>query len=532
MIKNIKIDLTRNDGFVWFKSEQIQFKGYFFKEDKLYDRTNILDLFKEGNKHLIFSDIIKTANGSFSLIVYSNNYLYVAVDKLRSIPVFYNVENNHINITDCISSETSFIDKQSTKYFEFLSCGYTLGSSTLIDGFKQVEASSYIQVDVSSLVVDKQFYYNHSSSSKIEVSREEHYDRLMDITTSFTEKLIASVKGKTIVVPLSGGYDSRYIVTALRAAGYENVICYTYGHKDSFEIDIAKKVATKLNYKIIVIEYTSQKWIDLYESTNFREYLKYSFNFSSSPHFQDFIAISEISKKKLIPCDSVIVPGFCGDLLGGSYLPIEFLERREKSLRNKNLADYIYENHFVNYKGNIDTIRKNKIVSDINISLHDLSETDLLNDFVSSNEDWFTKHKVAKFIVNSLRVYEYHGYQWRMPLWDDNLINYWYQIPNNLRINNALFNGFLFDRLFKDQDVCYLKSKVLSHNKFMILLRKCIPKSFKLRVKYLYFKLFNINNFDVNNTQQLSSLLGQNCKEILRYKNINGLMSFWITNNN
>jgi len=54
-------------------------------------------------------------------------------------------------------------------------------------------------------------------------------------------------------------------------------------------------------------------------------------------------------------------------------------------------------------------------------------------------ECWDWQERQAKFIVNSIRVYEFFGYKWRLPLWDKELIEYWARIPLEKRINRYLY---------------------------------------------------------------------------------------------
>ena len=44
----------------------------------------------------------------------------------------------------------------------------------------------------------------------------------------------------------------------------------------------------------------------------------------------------------------------------------------------------------------------------------------------------------SKFIANSCRVYEFWGYEWRMPFWDIEFINFWNDLPLQLRLEKFL----------------------------------------------------------------------------------------------
>lgn len=46
----------------------------------------------------------------------------------------------------------------------------------------------------------------------------------------------------------------------------------------------------------------------------------------------------------------------------------------------------------------------------------------------------------CKFLLNSVRVYEYFGFDWRTPLWDQELVTYW----QSLHLDYKLYRNFLY----------------------------------------------------------------------------------------
>ena len=104
----------------------------------------------------------------------------------------------------------------------------------------------------------------------------------------------------------------------LKKHQYKNVICFTYGNKNSFEIENSKKVAKALGFKWFFIEYNS-KLIEGYLNTNeFKEYAHFAGKLSSMPYLQEYFAVKYLQKEKIISDDAIFIPGFAGDLLGGS----------------------------------------------------------------------------------------------------------------------------------------------------------------------------------------------------------------------
>jgi hypothetical protein len=66
-------------------------------------------------------------------------------------------------------------------------------------------------------------------------------------------------------------------------------------------------------------------------------------------------------------------------------------------------------------------------------------------------ESWDLRERLGKFIFNSLRVYDYFGYHWRVPLMDNLLMDFWEAVPLHLRVNR---------RLFLEYTSCFLKTNV------------------------------------------------------------------------
>src|SRR5690606_26457536 len=55
--------------------------------------------------------------------------------------------------------------------------------------------------------------------------------------------------------------------------------------------------------------------------------------------------------------------------------------------------------------------------------------------------DW--RERQAKYIVNSVRVYNYFGYDWWLPFWDIEFFDHWLTVPTNQRLRKALYNQYV-----------------------------------------------------------------------------------------
>ena len=72
---------------------------------------------------------------------------------------------------------------------------------------------------------------------------------LRDVTLGIIDRMMKSLDGRELVVPLSAGRDSRLIVSAIHHLGYRNVRCFAYGRPGNFEAQASKAIAEKLGFK-------------------------------------------------------------------------------------------------------------------------------------------------------------------------------------------------------------------------------------------------------------------------------------------
>ena len=520
-------ELKNDAGFKWYENQGILVKGFIFDEQgNFYINDKINVFFKDVGNINSFRRKLEKANGQFSVIIKKGNQIYAAVDPLRSIPLFYIKENGTLYISDDgwnLVRKANLCELDQIGTSEFLLSGYTIGNYTLFGKLRQIQAGQYLYYNDDSKEFKLDFYYKHLHGNYFDLDKSAYFERLEKIYKNVFLRLIESVQGRTIVIPLSGGYDSRSIAAMLKKLGYENVICYTYGRPESFEVKASERVSKKLGYKWYFINYSEKsKWDNFVGDEN---YIFFASNASSLPHVQEYIAISELKNKSLVPEDAVFVPGFCGDLLGGSYVPYEIISGREQLLFKEGIEEYIFHRYF-NLDNKIAIEHIPIIKKRISEELFKLWSDDIKNilDFDSVAEAFFTNHKVAKFVVNALRPYEYFGYEWRMPLWDKELYEFYYHVPLKHRmVKNNLYNDYLLERLFIPLGIGFKKrSHKISLYKNSIgysLISDKIMKLAKNIYRIIHSTKKGLSDFNA------FSYLYEICKEEISEKGINYLPS-------
>ena len=456
----------------WYQGIDSYSIGYAFWEEKLLSEKELCVFLKQYIGTSEFVTILKRLNGSFAAIIKNNNEYYLVADQLGSYPLLYGIKNGECYISDNASDLKKYYQKETMNDMaiaEFLSMGYLSDNKTLFDHIKIVEAGSFIIL--SNTAIQKVKYHSHIYPIIRDKSDKELITCSVEIIEDAFKKILRTIKGKQIVIPLSGGYDSRLIACLCKKWSVDNVICYTYGNLDSFEVEVSKKVARTLGLKWFFVEYTKEKWLRLCNSSIFKDYQYYAGNLNTVPCIQDFLAIYELKQKEIIDAEAVVIPGHSADLLGGSHLSFRTI--------NVPLHQLIYEKYYGlnKLKGKYQRMLQKELKD----SLHgerNATYWDLFN-------DWGIRVRQSHFIVNSVRVYEFFNLNWRLPFWDNDFSKFWNSIPWEKKVNSCLFHSFLFEEYFEVFGVDFRKPLVLQKKDYKFYLRKVIPTILLRYLKYI-----------------------------------------------
>ncbi len=494
----INIKLKYNKGFKWYQLKETYVKGYLYNEkNKLYQGEDLaLHIAKKSHDEI--EKLIPNYKGLFTILKKNDGIVYLYSDITRTFPIFYGRINGNYTISDsanllCTTEE--IINKNL-----FLATGYVVGNKTLLFGVHQLEAGQIVKINNQK--VEKKFYFNYLLNKKREENFKDLYLEAKDILENVIKKLIRSSNGRQIVIPLSGGYDSRIIAVLLKKFDYANIVCFTYGKKNSIEVDISERIAKKLRFKWYFVEYSDELLEQSLNRRSFQDYVKYASNYSSVAHIQDFFAVQELKKSNFIEKEAIFVPGHSGDLFAGTHISKDI---NKKSSFTNLLEQVVLKHHSLTSLYGFD------ITNEIINFFHESAVP-----YYSQMEAWSVKERQSKFIVNSNRVYEFFGYEHRIPLWDIELASFFKNIPwkhknRSNKIKYILYRKNLYDSLvmsyFKEYDVEYKKTG------FRFIIN---------RIKNIIFK----NNPDMNNFTKIISVISNHSES----ENINYLIGLYYFN--
>ena len=384
---------------------------------------------------------ISSLNGNFAVVSERGDTVRAAVDQVRSIPLFYGLHNDSLVMSDRAERvrETVGDRNQSVETSrEFLLTGYVSGNETLFPNVKQIHAGgtfSFVEKPNYKLECNRYFRWQHRDPWP--ANDEALIERLHQVHQQVARRLVESLDGRQAVLPLSGGYDSRLIALMLKQQGYDNVVCYTYGLPGNWEARISEALARHLSFRWEFVPYSGEKWRVWGSSADYKRYCTYASNLTAIPHVQDWPALYELKKRRAIDDDAVLVPGHSGDFVAGSHIPHWFIER--DVITRDQLLQTIFSSHYSLWDWpTADPGLRNDLTSRID-AVGDALMGGSPSEAADQLEFWDMNERQAKFICNSVRVYDFFGHDWRLPLFDQALLDFWSHIPVELRVGRRLY---------------------------------------------------------------------------------------------
>ena len=539
----VQIKLTKK----WYNKGDIFVCGTAFERDKLLDKESIISYFSEVQNWTGFIEKIKKLNGFFSVIIDKGTECYVAVDRVRSIPLFYSMKGNNVVISDdpyWIQSNFIGENYDLISIFEYLLTGYVTGRYTFNKDIHQIQAGGAIRVLKGDRPqVYTEHYYKFITGKGEDVVKSEHelIKSLDDVTIRAIERLVNVAGGRTIVIPLSGGLDSRLIAMTLKRLGYKNIIAFSYGVKDNWESHLSKEIALHLNIPWHFVEYNRELWKKWYWSEECQAYIKYASNLVSLAHLQDWPAVMELKSRGILPENAIIAPGHTNDFVTGGHIPLDLLEPLNYNI-NKVIRS-IWQHHYnlmpTTTAAKALEIDEQEAIKNLLIRINNyFGQTGPFNSItaVGIYENWEWAERQAKYIVNSVRVYDFFGFDWWMPWWDYEVITFWEYVPLRWRRDRLLNRQYVEkvqERLSLRIKIPPVTQSFLKLESLKLAIKK-LDKSGFLRKTYSSLrKVFNLNRspafkilalggaFDLHSEKNITVLGIATLKQVEEILNIN-----------
>ena len=442
-MNKIELKLSRKKNWRFFKhdSEKIWYAGELCIVKKIFSKILMLE---EVNIQKL-KQILRNSDNKFALIFKFKNRLICCTDTLRSYPIFYSKQENKF----LISNDTKELIKKpivnnNNAIIDCLLSGYAHGRNTLYENINSMLAAEIIFSPtkyLGKLKIYKYFLYNFTYK-KTKKNLNYLNNKLEIQINKVISKLIKKANGRQIVIPLSGGLDSRLILCKLHEFKYKNILTFTYGLKNNSDVKYAKIIAKQLDTKWKYIPFEKSRFQNYYNSSFKNKYDLFADNSLSLPNYQDVFFIKELLDKKFIEKNSIVVNGQTGDFITGGQIPITQDKKNFKYLEKE-----ICSKHFFLFKRLRNSFMQMHIKKNIKNFINDNSLKNKNIDEIL--ELWNFEERQTKYIINGQRAYEFMSLDWFLPFWDNELIKFWNSVPYKFKVNQMLYKHYLSNWNYK-----------------------------------------------------------------------------------
>ncbi len=212
--------------------------------------TDDIDLFISSLKEENVSDVLLTFEGQFIACIFFPHRSYIFCDRLAMEPYYYEIKPHQVLIYDQILDGRAFtLNQKAAK--NFLIFRYVPSGQTLFEGIRQIMPGEILRIDHHTGQVDHLYINVFPPIEQIQMEMPEARKQFHNLFQQSIEKRVAHLPvTEPILLPLSGGYDSRLILAfLLEIVPANRIIAYTFGQQGTYDFKIGKKIAKKFGIR-------------------------------------------------------------------------------------------------------------------------------------------------------------------------------------------------------------------------------------------------------------------------------------------
>jgi len=464
--------------------------GYLINSEKFFSSENI-------------DNNILNLEGEFSGLLFNKkqNTINIFTDRFASRPLFYTYHQGLLYFSNnpyILAKWTNNSDYNLVGIFQLFKFGHTIGDITTFAQVKRLNPGSIIIIKNKDLQFKNYWSFNYNNKNY------KKEDLLNSIFNSFIlsnqKRLSISNKNISQIVSLSGGLDSRFIAYVNKMNNLEFLTMSLPGQinlETKVAIQVAKKI--KLNHK--VIEFKNDR-------KNLKQYLHFLMllnGFQSPSHtVASNLPMYSFNRSD----DQIIYGGWPGDVLLGSYVPLNYLY-----LYNK-LRKYSLKN-FINRRGLPDLLIKFLFKDSVSEEISKISSDIFMNSVEQSKSFtgaqtvslWAMKYRQPSFSFNSpanllsniLEVTPFLSYQYN-------------ELLQNLSAED-LYNKNFYKKIFKEKmkemsEIIYSNTGKLIESDYSYPNKlSSLSTQYYNFLNYKYFKKNDQNKFFSENIFETKTIL-------------------------
>ncbi len=378
-------------------------------------------------KEAIFKWVGEHANFKTSIILDGDEMIGIT-DHIACNPLFVGKKNG----TLCVSASPADFDtkKFSTVGLQQIAMGgFTIGNQTIYENISSLKAGEIVIIDKDRHEFISWYRYAPNPGEMADNAQESLISRHNFLLEQILSGLINRADGRTIIVPLSAGLDSRAIISGLVELGYPNLKCFSYGLKGNHEMVGARAVAKKLGVEWKAISYSHSQQKKFFKGKTARDYFRFADRPDAIPFMQDVGPIEALKACEYVHDDCVLVNGNTGDYITGNHIPRELVNG------DIELHEALINKHFSLWK-NLQT--PNSITGLLNAFSQQLNNLGGLSK-ESRYEIFEYETRQSKYVTAGQRAYDFFDLYWELPLWHLDYVKFWEEVTTDKKIGRSLF---------------------------------------------------------------------------------------------
>lgn len=439
-------------------------------------------------------DLQRWANqqrGSWAAVLVEDQLIHLMTDVPRSFPLHYRREDGQWLISHDIRllrEACPGLTLNSAVCEEFRNVGLVMGTDTLLRGVSTARAFTVTTLHPDGTVEEEFHTLSFLSQERVtdpELFLEEFVSEIRDAF----KRLVEVSQGRQLVVPLSGGADSRLLLGILKEIGAPNVVTFTYGQASAREARISQQVAQACDFPWHFVEINDDQMSSAWETSDIESFFDATWSGNSLPHIQDWYALLQLTASGTIAKDAIVLPGHT--VVGNEH--DEWIYTHKGGLSRAELQAVLGTKHYL-LQGKPKNHRRDKhfcsVISDyLDLASYRQGTSDLYEITALIN----LLERQAKYINNSMRAYEYFGLEWALPMIEPKIAQMWHRAPVVIRdVARAAYIGYI-NRYFTrvtGVDLGFFSSPLGADNKPLLDIGRRLADI--LRVRSVINSLFRI----------------------------------------
>ncbi|AGB38535.1 asparagine synthase-related protein [Natronococcus occultus] len=464
----------------WTRAEGVAVRGRAFEDGRLLEDDVLaarLSEIRESDAPLEdVAALAATLEGFFAAVLEDGDATYLVADGARSIPLYYGVEGPVADrgrvVREALEAETDPVLES-----EFLLTRYVTGPETIWEGVYATQPGEVVRIDGDG--IERRTYREYwPAGPEDERTNESATPRasLESALETALDRLERVAGDRPVVVPLSGGYDSRLLASALVERDRE-VIGFTFGCSGHPDVELSREIADRLGIRWEFCDYDADRWREWYRGAAGREYRRAAFGGDALPFLAEWPAVRELVADGRLPTDALYCPGHtvatpserlprfvgereweasssvgCGPAVDADD---DALDRELVDPTLEDVVDYVLDRHYALWEWDDPTFER-AARERIRRGLRGDRDPDAVAGPASAAaayERWEWRGRMATFTNGDLRVYEDAGLDWWLPLWDPAYVRAWERVPLASRRGKGLHADLARDRYRRAADV-------------------------------------------------------------------------------